>query len=392
MITTNVKLDQLINAHQKFPLVFLIGPYGAGKSMLINDYQAFLKKLENAHLEIMSLKNRENMVQNLNHLYLQNKFNRVSTTYLMLDGGVINQQSMNAIRQLVGLPNFHIVINCNDHQLLTNHLKEQFKGKFAIVEMMTYSFADFLNHHSISPTLSALHEYLNTGGFPFSQELHTKQLRNRYLNEVVSTSILNSIPSPDTLMRPLLVKNILLMLATHYDQTWNISKITNKLAKQNIKASNKTIASYIEFLTDCFLIYPCYEFNYRKEQVKHTNTYYFPVDPLLKSLGANHALALSTDNLRAVIFLELRRRGYSVYSGTAGKSAITFIAIRGIQKYAIQFIYSYNNKGSYNKKINALKRLPVSYQPLLIIANTDKSQLIRHSGIPEVGLIQWLTK
>ncbi|MFR0771114.1 MAG: hypothetical protein ACLSH6_02330 [Limosilactobacillus pontis] len=43
--------------------------------------------------------------------------------------------------------------------------------------------------------------------------------------------------------------------------------------------SSKTLASYLSFLQNTFLFYPCYELDLARNKIKPTNVKYYPVDP-----------------------------------------------------------------------------------------------------------------
>lgn len=152
-----------------------------------------------------------------------------------------------------------------------------------------------------------------------------------------------------------------------------------------VPVSSKTLASYLSFLQNTFLFYPCYELDLARNKIKPTNVKYYPVDPSLRNYLTNQKGALSQANLEALLFIELVRRGYLVHTN----KRFTFVADRNRQRSYIQFRYSLRNQRDYDQAAATLRNLPADANKHLIVMQTG-DMVVADPAVPIVRLTDWL--
>ncbi len=257
------------------------------------------------------------------------------------------------------------------------------RAQLVVIPVLPLGFSEFCRYQGHPADHQALYRYLNTGGFPFAQVVHDAHSLGNYLDEVFNTILVGGFTKHGTLCNPFLTKQLAIFLATQLGEAVNASKAVSGLRAAGVSVSNKTLATYLTFLQDTFLFYPCYELDLARNRTKPTNVKYYPVDPSLRNYLTNQKGALFQANLEALIFIELVRRGYLVHSS----KRFTFVADRGQQRSYIQFRYSLRSQHDYDQVLAAT--LPASAHKQLIVMQAG-DMVVTAPDLPLIRLTDWL--
>ena len=94
--------------------------------------------------------------------------------------------------------------------------------------------------------------------------------------------------------------------------------------------------------------------------------------------------------LEGVIYMELRRRGFTVNVGDNGREEIDFVARRGAQKRYIQVTASMLDENTRTRELRPLRALHDSF-PRTVITLDPFSTGLTEDGIHIVRATEWLT-
>ena len=104
------------------------------------------------------------------------------------------------------------------------------------------------------------------------------------------------------------------------------NKIANSLVSAGRKIDNKTVERYLQGLQDSLLLYKVNRYDVRGKELLRINAKYYCVDATLRNLLVGNASRDTGHILENIVFLELIRRGYTVYVGQLAKGEIDFVA------------------------------------------------------------------
>ena len=104
------------------------------------------------------------------------------------------------------------------------------------------------------------------------------------------------------------------------------NKIANSLVSAGRKIDNKTVERYLQGLRDSLLLYKVNRYDVRGKELLRINAKYYCVDATLRNLLVGNASCDTGHILENIVFLELIRRGYTVYVGQLAKGEIDFVA------------------------------------------------------------------
>lgn len=220
-----------------------------------------------------------------------------------------------------------IVLTGSNSELLSSELGSNLAGRFIEFSLLPFSFREFLAYRGISVTEQAdyyrrrqeLHrlfsEYLIHGGLPEMFDIPAQESRLSYLSGIVSKVIL------DDVVRRFRVDNVpLLEKLFHYLMAGagcvtTFAALTRRARALGIRTKPETIIAYCGYLLKTFALCEVNRFSWKQNRVFSDTRKYYSIDPGLISLyrSPQENLAL---RLEHAVYLELRRRGATVFYGT----------------------------------------------------------------------------
>lgn len=391
MFVRSSQLDQLKNSISNSTIKVIYGVRRAGKTTLLEQFRSYLRRQGVASQRII-YHDLDRLLTRLSSpatIFAQIKKELIigKTNYVFLDELECLPNYAQLVARLRSLPAVDLYVTSSEAGIQS--LAATFPC--SLVYLGPLRFSEFINYHHQEASLATLYQYLNTGGFPFAQEIRSHATIQNYFEEVLSTVIINGFARQDGLCSPRLAMQLATFLTKQAGRLTNVSQAVAALQDAKINVSNKTLASYLSFLQRCFLFTPCPALDLRTGKAKVTNRQYFPVDSCFNWLLANHHGALSAANLTTVVFNELRARGFTVYTHQVGRYPVTFIAVRDGQRHFFQFNFSLLTSAAYQQASTGLRHAPASCPRTLI---TTKPYLGDTSQAPfqTVDLIDWLMK
>ena len=145
------------------------------------------------------------------------------------------------------------------------------------------------------------------------------------------------------------------------------TKIANTMTSSGRKIDQKTVEKYVRALKESLLIYQAGRYNIKGKQHLKTLEKYYVVD-----IGLRYMLLGSRSSdvghiLENVVYLELLRRGFSVYVGQVGDLEVDFVAVSEIETTYYQVAATVREKSTLDRELAPLLKINDHY-PKLILA------------------------
>lgn len=388
MFIRSNQLDQLERYDSTRCIKVITGVRRSGKTILLRQVKDSLRRRGVANNQIhffnFNQRHRCQLVdwQSLINL-ISKKIIEKKVNYLFLDELDQLDHALPFLQEIIKHRNVSLYVTAASQSFLTQLAPLQ--ARLVIIPVLPLGFAEFCQHHHQVASERSLYQYLNIGGFPFAQDVRDQLTRENYLDGVFNTTLVSGFAKHGTLCNPFLTKQLAIFVASQLGSPVNASRAVSGLREVGVPASSKTLGAYLAALTDTYLFYPCHELDLAANRIKPTNAKYYPVDPGLRNYLTNQKGVLSQANLEALLFIELVRRGYSVYSN----KQFTFIADQNQQRTYIQFLYSIRNQREYDQATASLRSLPANCQKKLIVLRAA-DVLVQDPTVPMVPLIDWL--
>lgn len=293
------------------------------------------------------------------------------------------------INQLAKNKNYKIVITGSNSTLLSSELSSLLTGRHRVTELLPFSFKESvlistggstedLNLYSSSDKIylkRVLNDYIKYGGFPRSFLDQDSSILKQYFRDIVTKDI--------TLRHGLKSTKLLLQLGVHIltEGTKQVNK--SKLASALGIKDTETLNKYLGYFEDTFLAFEVKKYDYSLKKQTRSLSKFFPIDT---ALAKQNSFRFSEDlgiTLESLIFLELKRRGYTIYYWLSKNGyEVDFIAQKeGEELLAVQATTSLATNEVRERELRALfaAKEELGLTRFLVITGDSES----FDGIPE---------
>lgn len=324
--------------------------------------------------------------------------------YLFVDEIQLLENWQRIINTLRLRNNIDIYLTGSNAYMFSSDLSNSFGGRYIEIKMLPYSFKEYYNacllenKNSIDKyNLQNIYQkYITESGFPqITNHFWNKQLINDYLNNVVYINTIQkdiiqrfNISSPNKL--DILAK----FLFDNIGNETSIRGIERSLKTINQNISAMTIDNYLQGLLDSYLIYKCDRYDIKGKQIlTNTNSKYYSVD-----LGLRTSLLGYKDKdmgriLENIVYLELLRRGYKVYTGkinTRKNIEIDFVTEKPeVEIEYYQVSYTIAQEETLKRELKSLEKIEDNYPKFLLTMDEGKSN---NNGIKRINVLEWLVE
>jgi len=240
-----------------------------------------------------------------------------------------------------------------------------------------------------------LSDFIQYGGFPVVSSLRDISLD--FALQAVK-DIFNTALYKDVVMRYNIRNNDLLnrIVAFLFDNVGNLTSfknITNTLAAGGRKIDPETVANYIGYLEEAFIVKRTAPYNIKGKQLLDSNGKYY--------LG-DHSLQYSVRGIRPdkvqgilenIVFKDLQRRGYEVYTGRLGDKEVDFVAEKQDvnEKVYVQVCMEFTTKEVTEREFSPLKAITDNYPKYVVNMDRFSPDYI-DDGIIAISLDKFLLK
>jgi predicted AAA+ superfamily ATPase len=297
-------------------------------------------------------------------------------------------------RLLTGLhtrKNVDLYVTGSNAHILSSELATLLTGRSFEISLLPLSFKEYLSaFDDNSRTAIDKHftDYLTYGGFPQALEIFmTNPNRvDEYLSGVFNMIIMRDILGRGKVTDPVTLNKITRFI---YDNIGNFSS-SNKIAGV-LGMSHHTVAGYIEALTDSFLLYQVGRLSIKGKEQLQTQDKLYAVDLGFRSMLLGREAGADTGHmLENVVYLELLRRGGSVWVGKAGNKEVDFVVQdeNGYTSY-YQVSWTTNDENTLERELAPLKAIKDHSPKSLITTDNDEPT---YNGIRKLNIVNWLTR
>ncbi len=392
LIERKVYIEQLKNVMDTPDIKVITGVRRSGKSKLMDAFITYLNSLSDDKNIIrikLNLKEFENLKNGDNlYRYIEERFNANVPNYLFIDEVQLCNGFETVVNSLYEEEKFDIYLTGSNAFLLSSDLATLFGGRVFEINMYPFSFNEYLLYYPENDIDLAFDNYVIKGGMAGSYLYKTQSDANKYLYNIVRTTITKDIVTKFRIENEDLLNMIVDFLMDNIGNKTSIRNIANSLTSNTYKTNDKTCGAYIDYLCRSFLFYPFKRYDVKGKKYLESDKKYYLADLSFRyaTIGTKNAdYGHIYENLVAI---ELLRRGYEVYVGQLGEKEVDFVAIKNGVKTYIQVSDDISRKDTLKREVSPLLSIKDAY-PKMIIARTKhpESQI---EGIKIVDIARWL--
>ncbi|MBU4579427.1 ATP-binding protein [Patescibacteria group bacterium] len=378
----------------------IIGPRRAGKSIFS---MILLKGKEFAYLNfddenILKITDGDEIIKGIFEVYGEQK--------IILFDEIQNFKNWELFANKLHRRGYNLILTGSNARLLNKELATVLTGRHIPIEILPFSFKEFLAAKNFTPPngdiflpetkgilLNYLGDYLINGGFP---EAAVKNIDVKlYLDTFFDSVLLKDAIKRYKVRFPQKIYDLSLYLMNNYSQEASLNKLKNIL---NFNSVN-TLEKYLNYLEETYLIFILNRYSYKmKERIKAPKKIYIVDNGLIKAKTSG----FSPDSgklMENLVFMELLKKGYApnksiFYYKTRNQKEVDFILKEGLDiKTLIQVSYQTLSPDARKRETKALIEAgeELKCDDLLIITwDEETEEKVNGKIIKFMPLWKWL--
>ncbi len=314
----------------------------------------------------------------------EEKFNPNGRVYIFIDEiqeiegweKMVNSYSQDYSKE------YELFISGSNSKMLSSELSTLLSGRYVEFKIFPFSYSEFCDVNNVAGGKQSYLSYMQTGGLPELVNLNGDETKRNYVSALKDTILLKDIIHRHQIKDVRLLEDIFVYLVNNASNLISITSITNWFKSKGRKTSYDTIANYIEYIENAYLIHKTERYNIKGKEIVSGNYKFYVNDLSFKNYlykGFGYGVGYMLENL---VYLELLRSGYDVYVGNVKDKEVDFVALKDDDVLYVQSTYMLIDEQTITREYSALKAINDNYRK--IVVSLDDVKLPSQEGIEHV--------
>ncbi len=280
------------------------------------------------------------------------------------------------------IDNYEIFISGSNSRMLSGELATFLSGRYINFTVYPFSFAEYCGVIGSPKDKNAYLGYIQTGGMPELFKLNDEDVKRNYILALKDTVLLRDIIQRHRINDPVLLEDIFSYLVNNASNLISIKNILNYFKSNLRKTSYDTIAMYINYIEDTFLVHKAERYNIKGKEILSGNRKYYINDLSFNNYlfkGFGYGVGYQLENL---IYLDLLRAGFDVYVGELNKKEVDFVAVKDDKTIYVQSSYLLYDEKTIEREYSSLEAIQDNYPKFVV--SLDDIKLNSKKGIEHI--------
>ena len=404
-----IYMQQLVDSKDNGLIKIVTGLRRVGKSYLLKTlFKEYLlgEGIRKDHVLIIDLEDRRKKAfRDPDYLldWVDAQMKDEEQYYIIIDEVQRVDEFVDMLGTLVGKENADVYVTGSNSHFLSSDIATEFRGRGDEIHVWPLTFKEFMTAYE-GDIVDGWQEYYTFGGLPKILSIKGDDKKATYLRNLYRTVYLSDIYERHEIENKPEFEELVRILASSIGSPVNPTNLANtfKSVKRLNNITDKTIETYIGYLTDAFLIEKSERYDIKgKKYIGTTPKYYF------KDLGLRNAILSfrqTEENhlMENVIYNEMRYRGFLVDVGNViirvknekGEwqrvtLEVDFVCNLGSRRYYLQSAYRLPDEEKQKQEKRSLEQIKDSFRKIVIVG--ERMKLRRdENGIVMMGVYEFL--
>lgn len=261
---------------------------------------------------------------------------------------------------------YEVFISGSNSKLLSGELASLLTGRYVSFQVFPYSYSEYCSVSGKSYGKASYVEYLMSGALPELFNLPDIESRKNYMQALKDTILLKDIVLRNQIKDASLLESLFAFLVQNISNPVSIQNIVNYFLNLKIATNYNTISSYIEYIKQTYLMHEVFRYDLKGKRIIGGTRKYYLNDLAFRNIlfsGFEPGLGYLLEN---VIFLEFKRNGYDIFTGSERNREIDFVIKKGgITKY-VQVAYLLTDEKVVEREFGNLESVKDNYEKMVI--------------------------
>jgi uncharacterized protein len=310
--------------------------------------------------------------------FIQKKMMGSSKYYLLLDEIQEVEGWEKAVNSFMVDFNVDIYLTGSNSHLLSSELATYLAGRYIEIPVFSLSLNETIEFrkHYLSEELTnkenPLSTYLHLGGFPVIHTAnYTEETAYKVVHDIYSSVILRDTVQRYKIRDVELLERVVKYAFDNIGNTFSGKNVADYFKSQQRKMDINTIYNYLYALEGAFILYRVSRYDIKGKEILKTQEKFYVSDISLLHANMGFRNRMISGILENIVFLELKRRGYSVFVGKLDNKEIDFIAEMKSEKLYIQVTYKLDSEQTVEREYSGLLSIKDQYPKFVVSMDTD---------------------
>jgi uncharacterized protein len=398
MIRRDLYLNQLCDYIDKPFIKVITGIRRSGKSSILILLQDELLKKGTDEKNIIYL-NFESFeysdIDQADKLYkfIKTKIINKQRYYILLDEIQEVKSWEKAVNSFLVDFNADIYITGSNSRLLSSELATYLAGRYIEIHIHTLSFVEYLLFKQIrtNEEISDLHRefgyFLRLGGFPaLNTGEYTYESAYKVVFDIYSSAILRDTVQRYNIRDVELLERVVRYVFDNVGNKFSAKNVADYFKSQQRRIDLNTVYNYLDALEGAFIVFRIPRYDVKGREILKTFEKYFVGDQSLLYAVMGYKDRHISGVLENIVMLELKRRGYTVFTGKSDDKEIDFIAEMKGKKVYIQVAYKMSEQTTIDREFAPLLDIKDNYPKYVVTMDEtwqDNIEGIQHRHIAD---------
>lgn len=286
-----------------------------------------------------------------------------------------------------------LYVTGSNSRMMSSEISTYLTGRYVTFRIYTLSFQEYLTFKSQYSTLDDVHKefvhYIRLGGFPATHlRAYSQDEVYTIVRDIYNSTIFSDIVKRGQVRKIDQLERVVRYTFNNVGNTFSAKSISDYLKAERRSIDNETVYSYLEKLEKAYLLHRCSRYDLQGKEILKTQEKFYLADTSLRYsvLGYNDDTVASS--LENVVYLELCRRGYTVYIGRFKNDEIDLVATRQNEKLYVQVTQRIDSEKTKKREYERLLEIRDNYPKYVL--RTDEFAAGNHEGIITMHVADFL--
>jgi predicted AAA+ superfamily ATPase len=231
--------------------------------------------------------------------------------------------------------------------------------------------------------------YIRLGGFPATHlQKYSSDEVYTIVRDIYHSTIFSDIVRRNQVRKVDQLERVVKYTFNNVGNTFSAKSVSDFLKSENRKLDHETVYSYLEKLENAYLLHRCSRFDLQGKEILKTQEKFYLADTALRYSVLGYNADSFASSLENAVYLELRRRGYTVQIGKTQDGEIDFIAIRQNEKLYVQVTQEIKSAKTEQREYERLLEIHDNYPKYVLL--TDDFAGGNYQGIKTMHVADFL--
>ena len=379
MIYRPMYVDKIM-AYVDTPFVkVLTGVRRCGKSTILKMIMEKLQKERNIPADcIVSCRydsmEYEDMTAKQMYVHLKERLSPDRKTYLFLDEVQEIKGWEKVVNSLVTDFDVDLYVTGSNSRMMSSEISTYLTGRYIAFRIFTLSFSEYLmfkeKYDTVGDPRTELAEYVRLGGFPATHlQKYSQDEIYTIVRDIYNSTIFSDIVKRNQVRKIDQLERVVKYTFQNVGNTFSAKSISDYLKSEHRALDNETVYSYLEKLEKAYLLHRCSRYDLQGREILKTQEKFYLADNALRYSVLGYNADSVASSLENIVYLELCRRGYTVYIGKTKDGEIDFVATRQNEKIYIQVAQEINSEKTEKREYHRLLEIHDNYPKYVLRAD-----------------------